>query len=80
MDMSYTIRLPRYDYSQPGAYFVTICAKERKHLLGRIWHETMDVNSLGEIIQQGWNEIPVHFPQCDIDRFVVMPNHVHGIV
>ena len=67
-----TIRLPHYDYSSPGAYFVTICAHDGRFVFGE-----PEVCSL---VEEVWNQIPRHFPNAATDEFVVMPNHVHGIV
>ncbi len=75
-----SIRLKGYDYTQPGAYFITICAHQRAHLFGRVVDGEMVLNALGEIARQCWLAIPNHFPQARLDEFVIMPNHVHGIV
>jgi len=81
--MTYQRRSPRlqgFHYTQEGAYFVTVCTFERYELFGKIVDETMELNSLGEISHGRWLEIPQHFPNVELDLFVVMPNHVHGIV
>ena len=75
-----SIRLKGYDYSQAGAYFVTICTQSRECLFGEIVDGGMRLNSAGDITCQCWDDIPTHFPHVDLDAFVVMPNHVHGIV
>lgn len=75
-----SIRMRGYDYASEGAYFVTICTDEMCHLFGRIANGTMATNELGDIAQQCWDAIPQHMPHVDIGEFVVMPNHVHGIV
>jgi putative transposase len=75
-----SIRLKEYDYSQSGEYFVTICTHNRECLLGEIVDEEMKLSSIGEIVQRCWEEIPKHFPNVELDAFVVMPNHVHGII
>jgi REP-associated tyrosine transposase len=75
-----SIRLKGYDYAQAGAYFVTICTHERAHLFGQVVEDMMMPNALGDIVQWCWHAIPEHMPHADIDEFVVMPNHVHGIV
>src|SRR5439155_27103947 len=67
-----SIRLPAYDYSAPGAYFVTICAARRRML----FHSPV----VRESIEKAWRSLPNHFPLARIDQFVVMPNHVHGII
>lgn len=73
-------RLQGYDYAQNGAYFVTICTHQREHLFGTIENDMMALNELGDIAHERWQEIPAHFPNIELDAFVVMPNHVHGIV
>lgn len=73
-------RLNNYDYSQAGYYFVTICTKERINYFGEIEKETMQSNNMGLIAKQCWQVIPEHFPNTALDEFVVMPNHIHGIV
>jgi REP element-mobilizing transposase RayT len=75
-----SIRLRDYDYAQPGAYFVTLCIQNRECLLGEVVEGIMHVNDVGQIIQSVWDELPRHYPGVDIDAFVVMPNHVHGII
>jgi len=75
-----SIRLQGYDYSQAGAYFLTICMKNRQCLFGDVVDVEMRLNDAGGIAQQCWNEIPIHFPHVELDEFVIMPNHVHGIV
>lgn len=74
------IRLRGYDYTQPGAYFVTICTQERLCLFGEIVDRTVILNDSGRIATKCWNDIPVHFPHVALDHFLVMPNHVHGIL
>jgi putative transposase len=75
-----SVRLSGYDYSQNGAYFVTVCTNNRKCLFGEIKDGKMYLNDAGKIVCQCWDEIPMHFPHVDRDVFVVMPNHIHGIV
>ena len=75
-----SIRLKGYDYSQAGAYFFTICTRDRGCLFGEIVDGEMRLNSLGEIVQDCWDDLPRHYPQIELDAFVIMPNHVHGIV
>ncbi len=74
------LRLPEYDYAQEGAYFVTVCTQDKKCLFGDVVDEAMVLNDAGEMVERCWQEIPVHFPHVALDCFVVMPNHVHGIV
>jgi len=75
-----TIRLQHYNYSQEGMYFVTICTHEKICHFGAISNEQMHLNALGKIVEAYWKEIPEHFEHVDIDEFVIMPNHVHGIL
>jgi len=75
-----SIRLKEYDYSHPGGYFVSICMKDMKCILGKIQSGKMRLSRIGRIIIQCWEEIPNHFNSVKLDVFVVMPNHFHGIV
>jgi len=76
-----SIRLSGHDYSQPGYYFVTICIHDRKErLFGDIIEHKLILNEYGKCVEQCWREIPIHFPNVSIDEFIVMPNHVHGII
>jgi REP element-mobilizing transposase RayT len=75
-----SIRLKGYDYSQVGAYFVTICAKDRACLFGEVVDDGMRLNPEGLVVEQCWNAISEHFPSVALDEFVVMPNHVHGVL
>ena|GEM_PF-93119 len=75
-----SIRLQGYDYSQSGAYFVTICTRNRACLFGKIIDGEMELNDAGRMVEKCWYEIPAHFPHAQLDEFAVMPNHVHGIV
>lgn len=75
-----SIRLKGYDYSQAGAYFVTICAQDRACLFGDVVDGEMRVNGAGWMVESIWNEMPVFYTGVETDEFVVMPNHVHGIV
>ncbi len=74
------VRLPRYNYAGPGAYFVTICTHERRLLLGDVLHDQMTLNPTGEIVESCWKDIPLYFPNTELPVCVVMPNHLHGIV
>ncbi len=75
-----SIRLKEYDYSQAGAYFVTIVTYQREFLFGEIVNAEMKLSLYGEIVEKWWNTIAVHFPNVETGAFVVMPNHVHGII
>ena len=75
-----SIRLQGYDYSQAGAYFVTICTQNRAHLFGKIADGEMVLNDAGEMVKRIWNEIPNDFINTALHEYVVMPNHFHGII
>ena len=75
-----SIRLKDYDYSQPGAYFVTVCVKEKNSIFGSIYNSKMVLSPVGRIVYQCWRDIPKHFDSMKLDIFVVMPNHLHGII
>jgi REP element-mobilizing transposase RayT len=73
-------RLKEWDYSSEGYYFVTICVKDRLCVFGEVKDDEMFLNGLGNIVKKCWEEIPGHFDGVELDEFIVMPNHVHGIV
>ena len=75
-----SIRLQEFDYAQSGAYFVTVVCHKRMNLFGEISDGELNLNRAGEIVEQTWLEIPKHFPNVNSDIFVIMPNHVHGII
>ena len=75
-----SLRLRGFDYAQPGAYFVTVVVQNRWPLFGEVIGEEMRLNGAGRMIQRIWESLPSRFPPLDIDEFIVMPNHVHGIV
>jgi len=75
-----SIRPKEYEYAQPGAYFFTTCTQTRACLFGEIVEYQMKLNSAGEMVNKVWHEIPAHYAGVEIDVFVVMPNHVHGII
>ncbi len=75
-----SIRLKEYDYSQPGAYFITICTKNRECLFGEIVDGGMELNDLCKIVVECWEDLPNHYPYIELDTFVIMPNHIHGII
>jgi REP element-mobilizing transposase RayT len=75
-----SIRLKGYDYSQPGAYFVTIVTHNRKCLFGDVVNGEMRLNQYGEIVQHAWFDLPRHYPHVQLGAFCVMPNHIHGII
>jgi len=69
-----------YDYSQAGAYFVTICVQMQQCLFGRVVKEEMRLNDAGNLVRTIWQELPTRFPGIELDQFVVMPNHIHGVI
>ena len=75
-----SIRLKGYDYSKNGAYFVTICSHNHECIFGRISNGKMRLNSYGEIVQKCWDDLPNHYLNIKLDVFVIMPDHVHGII
>ncbi len=75
-----SIRLKGYDYSQPGAYFVTIVTQDRECLFGDVAAGTMRLSAAGRMVRSVWEALPRRFPAVDLDAFVVMPNHIHGII
>ena len=75
-----SIRLKGYDYTQAGAYFVTVCTHKRACLFGEIVQDEMHASDIGALVSRCWDEIPIHFPDAELDSFVLMPNHLHGII
>ena len=75
-----SVRLPDFDYSQPGAYFVTIVTQDRKMLFGQIVGGEMELNDIGRMVRAAWIAIPEHYPMVELGEFVIMPNHFHGII
>jgi REP element-mobilizing transposase RayT len=75
-----SLRLPQYDYAQPGGYFITICTHDRVCLFGDNINGAMMLNDAGIMVEKYWNEIPQHFTHVTLDEHAVMPNHFHGII
>lgn len=75
-----SIRLPEYDYTQPGAYYITICTYKRQCWFGDVDNGKMQRNYLGYIAHSFWQALPRRFFHIELDVFVVMPNHLHGIL
>lgn len=73
-------RLQKYDYGQPGYYFVTICVQDRICCLGNLINGEMVLNYQGKIVQNSWLDLPNHYPNSSLDEYIVMPNHFHGIL
>ena len=75
-----SLRLNDYDYHQAGGYFVTVCTYRRENLFGEIREGVMRLNQYGEVAHKYFEAIPQHFDNAAVDEFVVMPNHVHGVI
>jgi len=73
-------RLQNWDYSTPGYYFFTICTDDRINLFGEIINHQMSINDIGRIIWECWYDLPNHYSNLILDEFIVMPNHIHGII
>jgi putative transposase len=74
-----SMRMPGYDYTQPGAYFITICVRDRACLFGEIKKGIMQLNEFGIILNEKWRWLGVQYPYIRLDEYVIMPNHFHGI-
>ena len=74
------LRLPGYDYRSVGCYFVTICTAERRRILARRYDDELRPTRIGDIVHQSWREIPDHYRHVCVESFVLMPDHVHGIL
>ena len=75
-----SIRLAGFDYAQAGSYFVTICTQNRECVFGEVVQGQMISNGRGQMVESVWHQLPQHYTRVKADAFVVMPNHVHGIV
>jgi len=75
-----TSRLKEWDYTNPWWYYVTINTKNHVKYFGNVVHGKMILNGLGKLADKCWKEIPNHFTNVELDYFVVMPNHIHGII
>ena len=75
-----SIRLKGYDYTQSGAYFITLCAENRTCLFGRIKDNEMNINEFGYAVVDVWQWLPEQYPYVSIGEFIIMPNHFHGIL
>jgi REP element-mobilizing transposase RayT len=74
------IRLKKYDYSEEGAYFVTVCTRHRACHFGEVKDGIVELSNVGNVAKRNWGEIPDHFHNCRLDQFIVMPNHLHGVI
>ena len=75
-----SIRLKEFDYSSSGAYFITICTQQRECFLSQIVDEETNLSGNGKIVQEVWDKLPLHYTNLELDAFVVMPNHIHGVI
>jgi REP element-mobilizing transposase RayT len=75
-----SIRLKEYDYSQAGAYFVTICAHKRACILGKIVDGKIVLDELGKVVESSWLDLTKHYFNIKLDLSAIMPNHIHGII
>jgi putative transposase len=75
-----SLRRPHYDYSIDGLYFVTLCTANRELFFGNILNGKLMLSDLGQIANVCWKTIPDHFPNVFLDEYIIMPNHIHGIV
>ncbi len=75
-----SIRLKGYDYSQAGAYFVTVCTQNRECLFGEIADFEMRLNEYGRVVNETWEWLRQQYSRVDLDEWIVMPNHLHGII
>ena len=75
-----SMRLKGYDYSKPGYYFITVCTQNKKCLFGDIRNRQMVLNSAGRVVEKVWYELPEHYQHVELDAFVIMPSHFHGII
>ena len=73
-------RMANFDYSTPGYYFVTICTKGMLEYFGRVQNAKMELNDTGQIVQECWLDLPNHYHNCKLHTFIIMPNHIHGII
>jgi len=88
------LRLDNFDYASDGFYFITICAYQNKNIFGNIVRAgpcagpnsspcadpKIELNNIGNMIKSAWDDIPKFYPNAGIDEFIIMPNHVHGII
>jgi REP element-mobilizing transposase RayT len=75
-----SIRLKGYDYTQAGAYFITICSHQREHVFGEVVNGEMKLSKFGLVAKQQWEKLPKRFPNIELGAFALMPNHGHGVI
>ena len=74
------MRLPGFDYAQEGSYFVTICSAGRQRFFGDVVDGQVRLNEFGQVAARSWEWLARHFPHVELDEWVLMPNHLHGII
>jgi putative transposase len=75
-----SICLKGYDYTQPGGYFITINFQDKECLLGKVTNDKIHLNDAGEMIKRWWEKISIEFINIKLDEYIIMPNHIHGII
>ncbi len=75
-----SIRIPWYDYRNHGGYFITICVRNRECIFGTVAGDTVRLTQRGHIVNECWHDIPNHHANASLDEFIIMPNHVHGVL
>ncbi len=75
-----SLRLKGYDYGSRGVYFVTLCVRDRLCLLGKVVRDRMQLNRFGLTVTECWEWLPLRYPYVELDEWIVMPNHFHGII
>jgi REP element-mobilizing transposase RayT len=73
-------RFGSWNYAQNGYYFVTICTERKEKYFGEIINSEISLSRMGKIVEKYWKEIPQHYPFVSVDAFIIMPNHIHGII
>jgi REP element-mobilizing transposase RayT len=76
----HSLRLPGYDYARTGAYFVTVVTQHRAVLFGTVAHDVITLSPAGDMLHVQWQALPARFPTVTLDAFIVMPNHIHGLL
>ena len=75
-----SIRLRDYDYSSAGIYFITICTEGRQLILGKVINDKMILSDFGKIVYREWEKLPKNYNHIELNGFIIMPNHIHGII
>ncbi len=75
-----SLRLQGYDYTQAGAYFITLCVQHREQLFGAVMDSSMQLSPTGIIVRDTWEWLASHYDYLELDAFVIMPDHLHGIL